>query len=242
MNKAFISFALILACAHGAFMRQDSPIIAPEDSGVTTAPDNALALTLVSPMTLSKEDYEEALAYGFKFGDICHMCYPGCYLWKQHNDKCDTICNFASCNFDNHHCPPTPESHYCHYNHYYPSENCPWYEIGNGKCNWKCFNGPCAYDGGDCFNYDCDPTSYNHATNCNPKCLWRMVGNGYCDHACMTYGCYYDFLDCCPKHGTCDFKALETEALSLTEEYAVVTDPLSVDPLNVDATADIQAP
>jgi hypothetical protein len=58
----------------------------------------------------------------------------------------------------------------------------------------------------------------------------------------MTYGCYYDFLDCCPKHGTCDFKALETEALSLTEEYAVVTDPLSVDPLNVDATADIQAP
>lgn len=117
MNKAFISFALILACANAIGLRQevvdstvlDSTVVEPE---IVQAPSDAEAIAFVTPMTLPDGEYALALEYGFKYGDICKMCYPGCYLWKQYNNKCDQICNFASCNFDNGHCKPNPWSHY----------------------------------------------------------------------------------------------------------------------------------
>lgn len=177
MNKVFISFALLLACA------------------------TAETVIMVSPATLSATDYADALAYGYVYGDYCTQCYPGCFSWTKFNNKCDDVCNNAACNWDNNHCVPGPEASWCFKHAWDSSKNCPWSEIGNGKCNWHCFNGECAWDGGDCFNDDCSYFTYDKKTNCNPACKWSMIGNSYCDPCCLTIGCYLDFNDCCPFGG-----------------------------------------
>ena len=224
MNKLLIALSL-LALANAAYVTKD--LLSPESRYVDYAAidqeggdEDLVDEDLVEYVEEEDEELQEVdgpfsaaeaeelgaqsvAKFGFGWDKLCKQCHPGCFPWMRGNKKCDAVCNFPKCKYDDGDCKPTPGAKYCYFDKKHPFKSCLWSKIGNGKCDWECFRPECNYDGGDCYDQDCDYKTFDKKTHCAPGCLWRMVGNDICDWQCLTKHCYFDYKDCCPD-GKCD--------------------------------------
>ncbi|KAH3763949.1 LNR domain protein [Pelomyxa schiedti] len=64
------------------------------------------------------------------------------------------------------------------------SDDCAYYNVGDGNCDIECYSATNNFDSGDCDGL------------CNAGCLASDPGNGICDPWCMTEACNYDNGDC----------------------------------------------